>query len=264
MPRRYLGRTYPAEIQDQIVGLGKILDDLIAGSFDFFGMTERNVIEEIRTLNSSLVNEVIVISDKLSDQETKDVLGIMKKFAERIQAEYKEAGIERRFLSLPQEKGLIRVSKKTIESWISDAEKAIALFPEMASRYVELRPAAESSVSMPLAKETVFSMMTDLESRFDELGIYAEEIERTAGEMKSVLPNFGDEMEVDRAAFYQMGLWTVLAYEADQILQRIEGAAGKIKAGNSMIGMNIPLWIVLLLGGAAVTGILVLSMVKRG
>jgi hypothetical protein len=261
MPRRWLGRTYPNDIQDSIWNLSRALDDLMAGTMEFARLTDHDPSDEIRELNARLVNEIIIVSDKISDDEAKTRINELRGPIGNLQASFRQVGATGSLPAVPTVSGLAVIPREQAEDRLDQFKEAQRLYLEGVDRYVVARPAAEASLAMPVSGNVAGSMLADLDRRLDELDRDTNQVDEDFGRLESLLQEPGAALQIDRPTFDRMRLWISRINQFDQVLQRLEGLVGRKPAESPIMraASIIPWWVFALVCAGALTGIAVLA-----
>lgn len=261
MPRRWLGRTYPNDIQDSIWNLSRALDDLMAGTMEFTRLTDHDPTDEIRDLNARLVNEVIIVSDKISDDEAKARLQELRGPIGDLQIAFSQVGVKGGLPEVPTVSGLAVIPRSQAEDFLAQFKEAQRLYLEGVDRYIIARPAAEAALAMPVSGNVAGSMLSDLDRHLDELDRDTNQVDESFGKLESLLQEPGEALQVDRPTFDRMRLWISRINQFDQVLQRLEGLVGRKPVESPILraARIIPWWVLALVGAGALTGIAVLA-----
>ena len=265
MSRRWLGRTYPTDIQDSLMNLSRSLDELMAGSLDYAQKTDTDVSDEVRDLNARLVNEVIIESDKISDEEARTRLQEIRDPIGNLQVAFRKAGIIGGYPAIPTSGTLAIIPIAQAEELLVAFEKAQTLYLETVNRYVEARPAAEAALAMPVSGNIAAAMLADIDRQFNEADRYTNEADEAFTNLEALLAERGEAVQIDRPTFDLMRVWISRVNEVDQAVRRLEGLTGRKPIDSPILAAarKIPWWVMALVAAGALTGIVILAATKK-
>jgi hypothetical protein len=265
MPGRWLGRSYPTDIQDSIFNLSRALDGLMAGTLEFTQQTDLDVSNEVRDLNARLVNDVIIESDRISDEEARTRIQELREPIGNLQIAFQKANVATGRPSVPTSGVLAIIPRDQAEELLGSFREAQRLYTEAVNRYIEARPAAESALAMPVSGNIAASMLSDVDRKIDETDQYTNDAVDAFEKLETILGDSGAAVQIDRSTFDVMRLWISKVREMDLAVQRLESMANRKPIENSLIAAAriVPWWVMALVAAGALAGIALLASKKK-
>jgi len=265
MPSRWLGRSYPTDIQDSIFNLSRALDGLMAGTLEFTQKTDLDVSNEVRDLNARLANEVIISSDRISDEEARLRIQELREPIGNLQIAFQKANVSTGYPAVPTSGVLAIIPRDQAEELLVSFKEAQRLYQEAVNRYVEARPAAEAALAMPVSGNIAASMLTDVDQKIEQTDQYTNEAVDAFEKLETILGDSGAAVQIDRSTFDVMRLWISRVREMDLAVQRLESMTGRKPIENSLIAASriVPWWVMALVAAGALAGIALLASKKK-
>jgi hypothetical protein len=257
--RHSLGRTYPADIQNSIQALGRSLDDLMASTLELAMRADVDVGGLVRGLNARLVNDVIIVSDQLSDDEARQRLFAIQKEIFAIQQLFAQSGVPiqgRVPVATVEEEAVI--PRAQAEKLLSDWRAAFDLYPSVVERYGRIRPSVEMLTALPIAGGAVAGMLGQFDARIRALDDDIFFVRDAFQDFEALLGQEGGAVRLRRPTFDRMRNWVAGVSAADEALKRLEGI-GEKKPAERPAAPGIPFWAVIAVGGAALVGLIIFA-----
>lgn len=244
--RRTLGRPYPPEIQSRISNLGRLLDDFMASTPAYNAATGQDIAPRIRALNAKLVNDVIIVSDEISDEEASARLGRISDEVFELTKLFKAARVPigpAPAVSTVEE--VATIPRKQAEEMLEGFKKAFAVFPEVIDRYAAVRSSAEAAVALPVGGQAASELLATADRAISEADRGILDAQDLYGRLeKEILPSAGESVSIARPAFDLMRNWVAAVERADEAVKRLEGLVHKKPAEPvSTEPTGIPWWL---------------------
>ncbi len=264
---RSLGRTYPSDVRSTIANLGENLDNLMASGPELAAKADLDLSSQIATLNSRLVNEVIIASDQISDGEARTRLNAIKDDVFRLFVIFRQNGVAvQGRQAMPTTEGVATIPMAQAQRLLSDLKETYDLYPSIVDRYARVRPMAETAAELPVAGASISGTLAAVDGNMvalDQDVLFARD---AIAEFEKILAASGDSVQIERSTFVRIQNWIGGVRAVDEALKRLEGIFERKPAepGPSRPA-GIPWWAVVL-GGAAVVGVIaaIVTATERG
>lgn len=260
--RRSLGKVYPEDIQSSIASIGRNLDDFMASTVAYQMATDEDVSPMVRDLNARLVNEVIIVSDEISDEEARRRLAAIRDGVFDVQRLFTAAGVPiagREPVATVEETAVI--PRAQAEAMLAQFRIAWRIYPGLIERYGRIRPGLEVAAGLPIGGPFVAAGIVGLDQRINALDQEIFWAEEAFGRLEGLLEGAEPAVRIERRTFDRMRAWVAGVFQADETVKRIEGAAEKRAASPepTVPGPAVPWWAIAAAGALAVAGILLMA-----
>lgn len=250
-----LGRPYPANIEGDIARLGKDLDDLMASSTDLLMRADYDVRDQIRDINSRLVNDVIIVSDQISDEEADQRLRDLRAEVFAIQGVFQQQGVPViGYQSVPTTEDLAIIPFSQAASLATEFRAAYDLYPSVVERYARIRPMVEQLGVVPLVGGMVGGFLSSMDGRINALDEDVFFARDAIQGLDAMLADRTDAVRIARQTFVRIQNWISGVYQMDELLKRMEGKA-EGKPAEPLAGSKWGTYAIV--GGIAAVGIVV-------
>lgn len=253
-----LGRPYPRGIEDDIARLGKDLDELMASSTDLLMRADYDARDQIREINSRLVNEIIIVSDQISDEEVDQRLRNLRAEVFAIQGIFKEQGVPIiGYQAVPTTEDLAIIPYSQASSLAAEFRAAYDLYPSVVERYARIRPLVEQLGVVPLVGGMVGGFLSAMDGRMNALDEDVFFARDAIDGLQVMLQDRTDAVRIARQTFVRIQNWISGVYQMDELLKRMEGKAEGKPAETTGASWGT----VALVGGIAAVGLFVVLSV---
>lgn len=252
--RTSLGRTYPGDIQNSILSLGSNLDAMMDRSMELLLQHDIDVRDRVRNLNARLVNEVIIVSDEIGDEEVRKRLKAQNDEAFDLVVVFRQAGIPLT-LSQPPEPTVAAtavIPKAQAEALLSAFKDAWEKSPGLFERRQNIAPLLNALLAVPFFGVLFQKPTKELDGRLEAVNkgsVFARDAFLKLE--KEFLPAATDAVRIERGAWDRMRFWVSSVEFADERLKRLEGQAMKKPA--QVAGLSTIAKVGIAAGGTAVT-----------
>lgn len=217
--RRGLGRIYPSDVESQIQQLAARIDDMMASSVDLATFADTDLSGQISELNASLLNDVVLPSDELSDDEARNRLAAVDAEASRLEGIFATNGVQ-----IGTGAGQLTadvLSAKQAEGLSAQMDKAFNVYAGIADRMSLAQPMILSALALPGTGANVSAMLSSLQTRLAKITprlatmhSYTEQLDDAISGSPSV--------KFDRSKAADMQRFAADILQADEALKRLE------------------------------------------
>lgn len=222
--RRSLGRVYPPDIEDSIRQLSRRLDALMASSVNLTMAADQDLSGQISEANTRLVNEVVLPSDQLSDDDARGRIRSIESEVQNLENTFFENNVE-----IGQGAGQLTanvISVRQADDLVDQMDKAFNIYGSIVDRYGLIRGYVTAASALPATGQKLSEMLSAFDSQIKDIDLrvaaahtYADDLDIARANAKS------GTVAINRDAVARMQQWAAAVFQADEALKRIEAIA---------------------------------------
>lgn len=244
--RHELGRPYSTGIQNTILNIGTNLDELMASSTELLVQADYDASFQIAELNSRLVNEVIIVSDQISDEEAQRRLQAIKDEIFQLYVLFRQEGIPVRAAQpVPTTEAIAVLTKAHAEELLSRFETAWDLYPTLVDRFEKVRPIAETVGALPVAGAVIGGLLAGVNQNLVALDQEVFFVNEAIPALRDLIAESGEGVNIARGTFVRFENWIGTVFATDEALKRLEGMTERKPATPTVKkAVVIPAWLI--------------------
>lgn len=251
---RALGRTYPSDVSDAIRSTAADLDDLMVSSADLLTYADLDVSPRVSAANARLVNDVILMSDTITDEAARARLAEIQGEIASIRSVFTANGMAVHGRpSVPTVEATATVSSDQASLLAELFRKALARYPGIVDRYARIRPGIETRTDLPVAGGAI---ARDLQAADQAFRWLDDNLDEARGDITAMADRAltSPSVDIGRRSFDRIRAWIGTLDQADEAVKRLEGVALGTKAV-AKASSGVP-W-----GAIAAGGVLLLALI---
>lgn len=246
-----LGRVYPSDVQSLISNVSQNLDELMASTERYREATGEDISPSVRDLNARLVNEVIISSDDIDDEEAMRRLRAIQDGIFQTLVLFRAAGVTvAGYEPEATVEDIAVLPMEQAEAMAAQFRTAWDVYPGLVERYGRLRALAASAGASALA---------DFDVKISALDRDILWVQEAFAGLEAMVAEGGSAVRIARPTYNRMRGWVARVFQADEALKRVEGMAEGRGANPdpSLPGMAVPWWGVAAIGAVVVAALFV-------
>lgn len=222
--KSFLGRIYGPDVEMAIKRLSDRLDALMSSSMNLAMAADFDLSGQISEVNTRLVNDVILPSDQISDENAQARISEIENEVQNLENSFYENNVE-----IGRGAGMITANvlpATQARDLLDQVKKAFDLYTSTVDRYAGVKEYVASASALPATGQKLSEMLRSFEFKLRGVDLrvapmhqYAENLERAISEAP------GNTVAIDRDAVPRMQEWAASVFQADEVLKRIEAIA---------------------------------------
>ena len=217
--RRYLGRIYPDDVESQVQQISRRIDDMMASSVDLATFADTDLSGQISELNANLVNDVVLPSDELSDEDARNRLAGIDAEASRLEGIFAANGVQ-----IGAGAGQLTadvLSSKQAEDLSAQMEKAFNIYAGIADRMALAQPMITNALALPGTGSKISDMLSSLNARLAKISPQLA-TEHSYSDQLDAANDGSPSVKFDRNKAADMQKFSADVLQADEAMKRIE------------------------------------------
>lgn len=231
-----LGRMYGKSVQDLIDNYSKVMNTMMDSTGRLSPDGAQNARDLLKKANASLVNDVILKTDDIADDEAMKRLSAIRKDMYGVETIFQKEQVAIEALPpMPTVAGTAVISVADAKELVSQFPRALEVHASLIERYPKVRSALQLVGAMPFMGPWATAMTADLDTRMKWLSdnvVTANEYFKQfpnfiAASQKRAVPGAEATVSMDRPTYDLMRFWVARAFSMDELLKRMAGTALK-------------------------------------
>jgi hypothetical protein len=219
-----LGRTYPTDIEEALRQVAGRLDALMSSSMNLAIASDMDLSGRISELNTRLVNDIILPSDQLSDDDARARLLSLGKDIQDVENTFLQNNVE-----IGQGGGQITsnvISVKQAGNLADQIQKAFNIYGSIVDRYGLIRGYVSAASALPATGQKLSEMLAAFDQQIKSLDQKISPVQKYQQDLEVAQAKAeGDMVQIDRDSVRRMQEWAAAVFQADEALKRIEAIA---------------------------------------
>lgn len=223
-PRRFLGRAFPSDIEDSIKKLSDRLDSMMASSVNLAMAADQDLSGKISEVNTQLVNDVVLPSDQISDEDAHARIANIEKEVQDLENTFFENNVE-----IGQGAGKITanvIPENQAKDLMAQMDKAFNIYASIVDRYGLIRGYVSAASALPSTGQKLTDMLSAFDGQIRAIDQKISPVRKYNGDLETALVNVsGGAVPINRDEVLKMQQWAASVFQADEALKRIEAIA---------------------------------------
>lgn len=178
----------------------------------------------ISELNTTLVNEVVLPSDQISDDDARARISSIDGEVQELENTFFENNVE-----IGPASGQITanvISESQAKDLTDQMEKAFNIYASIVDRYGLVRGYVSAASALPATGQKLTAMLTAFDFQIKTLDLKISAVQKYVSDLETALVNAsGGAVPINRESVRRMQEWAGGVFQADEALKRIEAIA---------------------------------------
>lgn len=220
-----LGRDYPENVRNTIRNIGSRLDELMASTMSLPADMQKDAAFYIRSLNSRLVNDIILRTDEISDADAEQkLLDITKEMKAIERIYFEKAGVAIKAAeAVPSVAGEAIIPAADAKALSAQYRTTFESYGNLYPRYSAVRPMIAKMAAFPMVGPMFAAVIAGIDARLKTLETDQLNVDQGFKKMNEVLAQGVSAVRFDRPIYDKMRNWVAGVMSLDSAMTRFEG-----------------------------------------